>query len=398
MSRFVSERPSAKAGLSGWVLVLALLGLGLAIPASAEPADSREARAELKQTEEEIARLQKLLDSFKQEMSGLEQELKKSESEIGRLRRESQEIEQQIKDGETRLLDLRQEAASLQVALDQQQEQIARQVRAAYMAGQQDYLKLMLNQDDPARVARMMRYYEYVSRARVNEIQLYNQTLDQVRQASTQIVEQQAALQRDREQLGVNRQTLEGQQAERGRVLASLQTRSRSQADKLKSAEAERAGLEKLIKSIDEAIVSIPTPAGSLPFAQAKGKMPLPVKGRIQARFGSQRGDDARLKWDGLLIAADQGTQVHAVHGGRVVFADWLRGSGLLLILDHGSGYLSLYGHNQSLLKEVGSWVQPGEAISTVGTSGGLSDASLYFAIRHQGRALDPAAWCMLSG
>jgi septal ring factor EnvC (AmiA/AmiB activator) len=104
------------------------------------------------------------------------------------------------------------------------------------------------------------------------------------------------------------------------------------------------------------------------------------------------------LKWDGLMIGAAQGSAVHAIHGGRVVFADWLRGSGLLLILDHGSGYLSLYGHNQSLLKEVGTWVQPGEPISTVGASGGLNASALYFAIRHQGRALDPAAWCMLSG
>ena len=126
--------------------------------------------------------------------------------------------------------------------------------------------------------------------------------------------------------------------------------------------------------------------------------MPLPVRGRIVSRYGSQRGGDARLKWDGLLVSASLGTQVHAIHGGRVVFADWLRGSGLLLILDHGNGYLSLYGHNQTLLREVGTWVQPGEAIATVGNSGGLPEPSLYFAIRHRGQALDPLAWCMLSG
>lgn len=382
------------------LLFLLLLGGGTlaALPAVAQPNDSREARAELKQTEQEIARLKAMLNEFKQEMSGLEAELKKSESEIGRLRRESQEIERQIKEGESRLQELRRQAEALQVALKEQEEQIARQVKAAYMGGQQDYLKLILNQDDPSRVARMMRYYEYVSRARVAEMSRYTQTLEQVQVASASIADQQAALRRDREQLVANQQGLQAEQASRTQLLAGLQSRSQTQSQKLKSAEAERAGLEKLIKSIDEAIVSIPTPAGSLPFAQAKGKMPLPVKGRIQARFGSQRGDDPRLKWDGLLIASEQGSNVHAIHGGRVVFADWLRGSGLLLILDHGAGYLSLYGHNQSLLKEVGSWVQPGEVISTVGTSGGLSSSSLYFSIRHQGRALDPAAWCMLSG
>lgn len=378
--------------------MLAALVYAAPLIAQETQTDSREARAELKQTEAEIARLKKMLESFEQEMSGLESQLKRSESEIGRLQRESEQIEEKIRDGETRVRDLREQAAGLQVALTGQQDQIARQARAAYMAGQQDYLKMLLNQDDPARMARMMRYYQYLSRARMAEVTRYTDTLEQIRQASTQIVEQQALLEERRERLAANARELQSQQTARTGLLANLQGKSRSQSEKLATAQAERAGLEKLIKSIDETITSIPTPAGSLPFANAKGKLPLPVKGPIQARYGSQRGGDARLKWDGLLIGASQGAAVHAVHGGRVVFADWLRGSGLLVILDHGSGYLSLYGHNQSVLKEVGTWVQPGEAVSTVGASGGLTTPALYFAIRHQGRALDPAAWCMLSG
>jgi septal ring factor EnvC (AmiA/AmiB activator) len=377
-----------------------LVGVLWALPLIAQdsPADSREARSELKQTEAEIARLKNMLKGFEQEMSGLESELKHSESEIGRLKRESDELERKMLDGETRVRDLREQAAQLQVALTAQQDHIARQARAAYMAGEQDYLKLILNQDDPARMARMMRYYQYLTRARMNEVNSYNETLEQIRQASTQIVEQQARLQRGREELAANASKLQAQQSARTALLASLQGKSRTQSEKLASAKTERAGLEKLIKSIDEAITSILTPAGSLSFAKAKGKLPLPLKGPIQARYGSPRGGDARLKWDGLMVGASQGSAVHAIHGGRVVFADWLRGSGLLLILDHGSGYLSLYGHNQSLLKDVGTWVQPGEPISTVGTSGGLDSPALYFAIRYQGRALDPAAWCMLSG
>jgi len=378
----------------------ALVGLLGASPLLAQeaPADSREARVELKQTEAEIARLKKMLKGFEQEMSGLETQLKRSESEIGRLQRESEAIERKIREGETRVIDLREQAANLQAALTAQQDQIGRQARAAYMAGQQDYLKLMLNQDDPARMARMLRYYQYLTRARMDEVERYTGTLEQIRRASAEIVEQQTLLQQSREQLATNTLALRAEQTERTALLAGLQGKKRSQSEKLASAQAERAGLERLIKSIDEAITSIPTPAGSQPFAKAKGKLPLPVKGPIQARYGSQRGGDARLKWDGLLIGAAQGSAVHAVHGGRVVFADWLRGSGLLVILDHGSGYLSLYGHNQSVLKEVGAWVQPGEAVSTVGASGGLNSPALYFAIRHQGRALDPAAWCMLSG
>lgn len=388
----ISRSASWRAGL-----LVALLSLGTVLAAPAVAQDSREAKAELKQTEQEIARLKKMLGGLKQDMSGLERELKQSESEIGRLQKETESLEEQIKEGESRIDDLHGQAEALHVALEEQEQHIARQARSAYMTGQQDYLKLVLNQDDPSRIARMMRYYEYVSRARMDEITTYNHTLAQIRQASAAIVREQTQLYDNREQLAQRQQTMEAERETRAKLLASLKSESRTSEQQLKQRQSERAELAALIKKLDEAITSIPTPAGSLPFADAKGKMPLPVKGNIQAKFGSQRGDDARLKWDGLVIAADAGASVHAIHGGRVVFADWLRGSGLLLILDHGNGYLSLYGHNQTLLRDVGTWVQPGEAIATVGSSGGLSSSSLYFSIRKQGRALDPLAWCMLS-
>ena len=380
----------------GWLAALLLLA-AVPQPVVAQQ-DAGAARAELKQTEAEIKRLKRMLDGLRQEMSAVERQLRDSESEIGRLRREAADIEREIGEGEARLQSLEQQAAALQNALEAQQEQIARQVRSAYMAGRQDYLKMLLNQDDPSRMARMMRYYGDFNQARVEEINRYTLTIEQIRQTSEQIAEQQGMLQRDREALAQRRSALETEREKRSTALASLRERSRDQQQEVRRREAERAELAALIKKLDEAITSIPTPAGSMPFAQARGKLPLPVSGPIRARFGSQRGSDGRLKWDGLLIAASEGTRVHAVHGGRVVFADWLRGSGLLLILDHGNGYLSLYGHNQSLLREVGSWVQPGEAIATVGNSGGLGEPALYFSIRHRGQPLDPAVWCMLPG
>ena len=134
------------------------------------------------------------------------------------------------------------------------------------------------------------------------------------------------------------------------------------------------------------------------PFASARGKLPWPGDGRLVARYGTPRGGDARTKWDGVLIGAAAGSQVRAVHGGRVVFADWLRGAGLLVILDHGNGYLSLYGHNQSLLKNAGDVVKAGDPIATVGSSGGQDASALYFAIRQNGRPSDPAQWCRAQG
>ncbi|TVP91420.1 MAG: peptidase M23 [Pseudomonadaceae bacterium] len=385
----------------GWCRSMAIgvlaIGLSLGQVLADEPETAEQAREQLQATEAEIKQLREVLKGLQQEMSGLQRELQESESDIGRLQRESRELEQQIKDGEVRLEELRRDNQRLELALESQHEQIARQARAAYMAGDQDYLKVLLNQDDPARMARMLRYYQQVSQARVRELDQYRATLSEIRETREATVRQQQRLQDNRTQLEERTAAVEQEQRQRSRLLTRLREQEGSQTRQLETQQAERKALNDLIERLDRAITSIPTPAGSLPFAEAKGKLPLPVEGPVKARFGSQRGEDERLRWDGLLIGAEEGTPVHAIHGGRVVFAEWLRGSGLLLILDHGQGYLSLYGHNESLLHEVGTWVQPGEAVATVGSSGGQAIAGLYFAIRHQGRALDPMAWCMLS-
>ncbi|SDT89649.1 murein hydrolase activator EnvC family protein [Halopseudomonas salegens] len=382
----------------GIVLVVLAAGLSVAqtLPAD-EPETAEQAREQLQATEAEIEQLREVLKGLEQEMTGLQQELQESESDIGRLERESRELEQQIEDGEARLQELRRDSQALQLALEAQHEQIARQARAAYMAGDQDYLKVLLNQDDPARMSRMLGYYQQVSQARVRELDEYRTTLRQISDTREAMLRQQQSLQGDRSELEQRTASLQEQQRQRSRLLTQLRQQQGSQTQQLENQQAERKALNELIERLDQAITSIPTPAGSLPFADAKGKLPLPVTGEIKARFGSQRGGDERLRWDGLLLDAEEGSPVHAIHGGRVVFAEWLRGSGLLLILDHGQGYLSLYGHNQSLLHDVGTWVQPGEAVATVGNSGGQAVAGLYFAIRHQGRPLDPLGWCMLS-
>ncbi len=225
---------------------------------------------------------------------------------------------------------------------------------------------------------------------------------------------------------------------ERQQTLAKLNSDFSSREQKLQARRQEQAQFERVLKTIEETLArqareaeearqrallaerqrqqqqqqsqtgASTAPSGPLvssaggnfggPFSQAKGKLPWPVDGRLVARYGTPRGGDARTKWDGVLIGASAGSQVRAVHGGRVVFADWLRGSGLLVILDHGNGYLSLYGHNQSLLKDAGDMVAAGDPIATVGNSGGQETPALYFAIRQQGRPSDPAQWCRTQG
>ena len=151
--------------------------------------------------------------------------------------------------------------------------------------------------------------------------------------------------------------------------------------------------MESLLQAIEEAVVNLQVPENYQAFKSAKGKMPWPVSGKPSNRFGKSR-NEGKMRWQGITIPAKEGTTVKAIHHGRVVYSDWLRGSGLLLIIDHGDGYMSLYAHNQSLLREVGEWVSAGTPISTVGDSGGLDRAALYFEIRHQGKPTNPASWC----
>lgn len=263
---------------------------------------------------------------------------------------------------------------------------------------------------------------------------------------------QQQQLLAQRADLDSRRQALESERGKRQQVLAKLNSDMKDRDQKLQARQQDQADLAKVLKTIEETLarqareaeearkkallaqqeaekrrqqealaaaarnqarepeapVEPPKKARTTlgpmvssdganyggAFSAARGKLPWPVNGRLLARFGDARGNDARAKWDGVMISANPGTQVRAVHGGRVVFADWLRGAGLLVILDHGNGYLSLYGHNQSLLKSAGDIVKAGEAISTVGDSGGQDAAGLYFAIRQQGRPTDPSQWC----
>ncbi|MBP8264223.1 MAG: peptidoglycan DD-metalloendopeptidase family protein, partial [Pseudomonas sp.] len=307
------------------------------------------------------------------------------------------------------------------------------QARAAYQGGQQEYLKLLLNQQNPEKFSRTLTYYDYLSQARLEQLATFNETLRQLANVEQDIATQQNQLNEQKSALDGRREQLAEARKERQLALAKLNKDLSARDQKLKARQQEQAQLGAVLKTIEATLArqareaaearklelaaeqarrkdakAGPGADGPLVsssgatyggnFASARGKLPWPVNGRLAARFGSARGGDERTKWDGVLISAGAGSQVHAVHGGRVVFADWLRGAGLLVILDHGNGYLSLYGHNQSLLKDAGQIVKAGEAIATVGTSGGQNTPALYFAIRQQGRPSDPAQWCRRQG
>ncbi|HWV08658.1 MAG TPA: murein hydrolase activator EnvC, partial [Pseudomonas sp.] len=366
------------------------------------------------------------------EKTGVQKELQKTETEMGQLEKQVKDLQGELKQSEEEIQRLDQEKKKLEGARLEQQRLIGIQARAAYQSGRQEYLKLLLNQQNPERFSRTLTYYDYLSEARMEQLATFNETLRQLNNVEQDIARQQAQLQEQKSALDDRRQKLGDARKERQLALAKLNKEFSARDQRLKAREQEQAQLTRVLKTIEETLArqakeaeearqralvaareqqrSAPgKPASSGPqvssgavyggpFASARGKLPWPVDGRLVARYGTPRGGDARTKWDGVLIGASAGSQVRAVHGGRVVFADWLRGAGLLVILDHGNGYLSLYGHNQSLLKDAGDVVKAGEPIATVGTSGGQDEPALYFAIRQQGRPSDPAQWCRAQG
>lgn len=441
-------------------MLRALIVLALTCLLNPAFADERaQTQQQLDAARKDVTELKKRLGELQQEKSGVQKDLRGTETEMGKLEKQVEALQKEQKKTESELQRLDQEKKKLQSARVEQQRLIAIQARAAYQSGREEYLKLLLNQQNPEKFARTLTYYDYLSQARLAQLHGFNETLRQLANVEKDIDLQQAQLLVQKSTLDSQREELDKVRQERQQALAKLNQDVKARDQKLQTRQQEQADLANVLKTIeetlarqareaeearqkaliaqqeaekqrqreeqaralaknsssksaeddDEAPVKRPVKAPGVlvssagvsyggPFAEARGKLPWPVDGRLLARFGETRGDDARTKWDGVMISAAAGSQVHAVHGGRVVFADWLRGAGLLVILDHGNGFLSLYGHNQSLLKDAGDIVKAGEAISTVGNSGGQDTPALYFAIRQQGRPSDPAQWCHAQG
>ncbi|MEZ0197834.1 murein hydrolase activator EnvC, partial [Pseudomonas qingdaonensis] len=411
-------------------MLRALILLALSCLLSPAFADERaQTQQQLDATRQDIAELKKTLSKLQEEKAGVQKDLKATETDIGNLEKQVEALQQELKKTEGELERLDTEKKKLQSARVEQQRLIAIQARSAYQNnGREEYLKLLLNQQNPEKFARTLTYYDYLSKARLEQLRTFNETLRQLANVEQEISSQQQQLLAQRTDLDSRRQALETERAKRQQVLAKLNSDVKDRDQKLQAREQDQADLAKVLKTIEETLarqareaeearkkallaqqeaekrrqqealaaaardrarepaepVEPPKKARTTlgpmvssdganyggAFSAARGKLPWPVNGRLLARFGDARGSDARAKWDGVMISANPGTQVRAVHGGRVVFADWLRGAGLLVILDHGNGYLSLYGHNQSLLKNAGDIVKAGEAISTVGDSG----------------------------
>jgi len=352
------------------------------------------------------------IESLKQDLSGAEEdrseasdELRASERGVSEANRRLHDIAAQHQAVQADLARVAEGSRTLEAAIAAQQRELGRLLAMRYSSGRQDYLRLLLSGRDPNRTARELYYYSYISRAQAEFIGALRSNLAALEQLEGEARGKSAELAALEARQREDRKELLAQQAERRRVLASLAKQIRSQRREIKSLQRDEARLSRLVEELGKVMSpggtglrneNLPEPGDEgKAFASLKGKLRLPTRGELINQFGSPRSDSG-LNWKGLFIRGASGQEVRAVAAGLVVFADWMRGFGNLMIIDHGQSYLTIYGNNEALLKQVGDKVATGDEVATVGNSGGNPDSGLYFEIRYQGKAFDPLRWVSL--
>lgn len=370
-----------------WLLLSTLL-LGSGAVAAQDPLPEEQ----LEQLNAAISQIEDWLNSATNNRSSLERELREAGTAIAANRAAIDENEAQIATLSQQLQTLDTRQSELQDTLGSQEELVRRALRASYSSGRESYLKLLLTQEDPSLSARMLRYYADFNQARLASIHSYRDTLAELDTTVSALESTSQQLEDTRLTLAEQEETLRLETERRQTLLNELETEIASRSGELEQLTADRQRLEDLVEQIQDALVNIPAPEQLTPFAQARGRLPRPVEGEAMNRFGATYSD-GNLHRQGIVLRVAEGSPVRAVHPGRVVFSDWLRGSGLLVVVDHGEGYMSLYANNGTLIKRNGDWVNRGEALATAGSNGGMDQPGIYFEIRHNGQAEDPVIW-----
>jgi murein hydrolase activator len=360
-------------------------------PAVAATATPEATQSELKQVRSRIDAVRKAINADVQRRDTVTTQLKDTELDIQSAQHRLAETRAERLITERKLQDLRTEQGVTERQVATEREALAAELRVAYLNGHDERLKLLLNQQDPATLGRMLAYYSYFGEARAERIDVIRDHLAHLDLLAEKIAGEVTRL-NDLETRRTDEVRRLGQARERrSQTLASLQSQIKSRGDELSRLERDARTLERLVEQLRRAMEDFPVLAPQ-PFERVKGKLPWPVKGKLLARFGQLRAGGP-LKWQGLLIDTRKGAQIRAPFHGRVIYADWLPGMGLLLVLDHGNGYMSLYGHNEQLFKAIGDRVTPGDVIASAGDSGGNANAGLYMEIRKAGQPQDPLRW-----
>jgi septal ring factor EnvC (AmiA/AmiB activator) len=357
--------------------------------------EETEKRGELEVVKARIRSIQEEKETLESRKTELMEHLSIIERRYGRLAKTLHDLQAQAQLQAKRVSELQRQCRRLQSDIQLQHRGLAGQARAAYAAGRQEWLKLFLNQEDPARLARVLAYFNYLNRARTSLLQGMQEELTEAKRLQDELLAEAERLTGTRQQMDSEMAELEKSRLARRQVLTELERGLRDKDVKLKRLQENEQRLQHLLASIqsssEDQDTTDSTAEEKTTRTLAQGQANCPVQGRLVEQFGNSRMGG---KWGGIVIAAREGTPVRAVADGRVAFSDWLRGYGLLTIVDHGDGYMSLYAFNQSLYKNVQDRVNAGDVIATVGNSGGRTEPGLYFGIREKGKPVNPLLWC----
>jgi len=362
--------------------------------------------AQAQETGGELAKIKEQeLEDVRERISGLKESMDESAAARDRLTAELQEAEVEISEKRIRLKELERERdfsarrkAELdgklrqrESELDEESRELAEQVRAAYMSGSQERVKLLLNQRDPATLGRLMAYYGYLSDYRGANIEAVTAAIRELATLRSEVAAEEARIADLAKARYAELTKLGAAQDRRQSLLGDLRHKLANEGEEVDRLAAQEKDLSRLIVELTTILSDYPISSED-PFSEHKGRLTWPVAGTLLHDFGQPRVSN-RLKWNGVVLAAPRGREVRSVYHGRVVFADWLAGLGLLIIVDHGESYMTLYGYNETVRKNVGDWVAPGDVIATVGDSGGQNQSSLYFELRRGTQPLNPRQW-----
>ncbi|MBE0358366.1 murein hydrolase activator EnvC family protein [Pseudoalteromonas aliena] len=355
------------------------------------PAVANEDRTkkDLSEVQQALNQSQAEYNEQRKKIAKLQTNLKSHELDIAKNAKALNMAEQAVKKAQQQQKQQQQKAQQLDEKHVQFQRILAAQLKSAYMAGGDDYSKMMLNQEDTAKFERTLSYYNYLNKARIKQI-------EELKVLQQQIAQNQVELAKTEQQLI----ELHNEQKRRQTALIAAQSDRKANFNNLKaqlsgtkdSINYLKENQQTLISTIEELEKEKTQKIELLGLNKNKGKLDWPSKGKLQHTFGQRK--HGGIDWKGVLIGAVEGANVNSVHNGQVVFADWLKGYGWVIVVDHGKGFMSLYGHAQTLLKDVGDMVREGETLALVGQSGGQANSGLYFEIRHKGRAVNPVKWC----
>ena len=380
------------------------------------------AKEDLSDVKQKIETLKKELDSNQEAHHDAADALKESETAISAANRTIREIAKKQKENQSTLVQLKKQSMSINEQLADQQKQLSSMLYAQYAQGDQSYTQLILQNKNPSQISRDLKYQSYIEKAHAKLIDDMQANLNQVKKLHVETTEKLQEVADLKAKHEAERKELEQQKQEKAKVLNSLASKIAEQRGEIKKLKRDEGNLTNLVEKLAKIAAAKPkkkpktkksnsknpdekigeplakneeTPDDSysgVRFASLKGKLKLPVRGEIANRFGSTR-EDSGVSWKGLFIKAAEGADVKSVASGRVVFADWMRGFGNLIIVDHGGGYMSLYGNNQAVLKHEGDEVNAGDTIAAVGNSGGNESNGLYYELRNQSRPFDPMSW-----